>query len=500
MSAVIPLSKYTLEKPYPIGGEPFARRRKGGLWSAASKFTSRAVIILLTGAALIDLPSNSTVSARNEFNFALPHYSADEYMLAAQDKIRVRVHEWRVGGYQEWQALSGDFTINDIGAISLPLIGRINARALTTAELAEAISQRLQVRAGLKVPPETSVEIVSFGPVYIVGQVQNPGEFAFRPGMTMIKALAVAGGVYRGEGGDQARQRVQSIGRLEQAELELRRMYARRARLLAEKAAIESGGEAHIQPPTEVGSTSDVDRLLQEEERVMQARMAALRSKETKLRELIDLYAKGEQTLIAKIKNHAEQLRLAVAGADDAEKLFAKKLIATTRRMNAQNLVTQLEATRLDYDTSLLKVRQELNRANRDLTDMHAEMTAQVTTELQGVESSIELLASKSNAEKSLLGLSESVALNIGSSEASTIKLAFTIKRGHAADNSLNTFSADGDTAVKPGDVIMVSLARPQEAGAVDGDSLPPAPQSKVKVAPPLDPYQEPAALNHWTN
>jgi protein involved in polysaccharide export with SLBB domain len=97
----------------------------------------------------------------------------------------------------EWNAINGEYTVNAGGKISVPLIGEVQASDTTTVELADVLAKRLQQRLNIAQTLNASIEIIKFRPFYIVGDVSNSGEYPFRPGMTVIQALSIAGGLPR---------------------------------------------------------------------------------------------------------------------------------------------------------------------------------------------------------------------------------------------------------------------------------------------------------------
>ena len=106
------------------------------------------------------------------------------HRLGIGDKVKVTVF-----GETE---LSGQFEIGATGMLSLPLIGEIPAKNLSLAEIKDAISARL--RLGYLKDPKVSVEILTYRPFYVHGEVRSGGEFAFKNGVTMRDAVAIAGG------------------------------------------------------------------------------------------------------------------------------------------------------------------------------------------------------------------------------------------------------------------------------------------------------------------
>ena len=63
--------------------------------------------------------------------------------------------------------------------------------------MASEIADRLKERIGLVESPDVSIEIIQFRPFYVVGHVEHPGEYPYRPGMNVLQALAIAGGDVR---------------------------------------------------------------------------------------------------------------------------------------------------------------------------------------------------------------------------------------------------------------------------------------------------------------
>lgn len=115
----------------------------------------------------------------------LPPYQVKAYRLGGGDQIRIIT-------FGEDQ-LTGQFRINDQGDLALPLLGSVRAAGLTTTALADRISDDLRERQLLK-NPSVSVEVQSYRPVFVLGEVAKPGEYAYQPGMTVLTAVAVAGG------------------------------------------------------------------------------------------------------------------------------------------------------------------------------------------------------------------------------------------------------------------------------------------------------------------
>ncbi len=132
---------------------------------------------------------NTTVwkdRSRDGFSYA-PIYAnnrADPYQLDTGDIVRVDVFEQG--------NLSRLYRIDGGGFISMPLIGSVLARGLTTQALEQEVAEKL--RRSYVRDPKVTVEISTHRPFYILGEVRNSGQYPFVIGMTIETAVAIAGG------------------------------------------------------------------------------------------------------------------------------------------------------------------------------------------------------------------------------------------------------------------------------------------------------------------
>ncbi len=115
--------------------------------------------------------------------------SAD-YLLGPADKVRVTV-------YGE-PSLSGEFFVSGTGVMSLPLIGEIKAGGMTLGQFQLAVQKSLS--DGYLKEPRVSAEVLTFRPFYILGEVEKPGTYPYTAGLTVLNAVATAGGfTYRAD-------------------------------------------------------------------------------------------------------------------------------------------------------------------------------------------------------------------------------------------------------------------------------------------------------------
>jgi len=107
-----------------------------------------------------------------------------EYKLGSGDKIRLIIF-----GEPD---LSGEFTISGDGVVALPLIREVKATGLTASQLQMNVENAF--KEGYLKDPRVSIEVLSFRPFYILGEVNKPGEYPYSNGITVVNAVALASG------------------------------------------------------------------------------------------------------------------------------------------------------------------------------------------------------------------------------------------------------------------------------------------------------------------
>lgn len=115
----------------------------------------------------------------------IPDADASIYHLGPGDQIRLLT-------YGD-QSLSGQFRLDAGGNITVPLVGTLHAAGMTPQILQTTVEARLK-QLGLYNKPSVSVEVLQYRPIFVLGEVAKPGQYPYQPGMTVLTAVAVAGG------------------------------------------------------------------------------------------------------------------------------------------------------------------------------------------------------------------------------------------------------------------------------------------------------------------
>lgn len=147
--------------------------------------STRAVGLSLLFASIVfatSIPWFAASAQQQEQPPAAP--TAGTYILGPNDRVRVKVY-----GEQD---IGGEYEVDSTGQISVPLAGHITAEGLTTKELERSIASALA--KGIVRNPRVNVEVALYRPYYILGEVKKGGEYPYRLGLTVLDAVASAGG------------------------------------------------------------------------------------------------------------------------------------------------------------------------------------------------------------------------------------------------------------------------------------------------------------------
>jgi protein involved in polysaccharide export with SLBB domain len=159
-----------------------ARSARDALWSSGVSI-ARLLTAALAAAAIASGSGAAPIPVSDS-----PASIAD-YQLGPGDKLRLIT-------FGE-DTLSGEFFVSDSGEVSLPLVGDLKAAGLSVDAFQEKVRTAL---ADYLKDPRVSVEVENYRPVYILGEVNRPGQYPFTAGMTLLNAVATASGfTYRAD-------------------------------------------------------------------------------------------------------------------------------------------------------------------------------------------------------------------------------------------------------------------------------------------------------------
>lgn len=394
--------------------------------------------------------------------------AGEPYRLGPQDRLEVKVSDLRAGtgeAYQ-WQAFEGEFTVTPSGQVALPVVGEIEASGRTTTEVAAELTERLKAKAGLATKPDASVQVVKFRPIYVLGSVEKPGEYDYRPQLSVLQAVSIAGGMQRVPTDlllRFTRDAVQARGDIAELSATRLALIARQARLDAEIK------ETPVTFPVELESRTkepEIARILREERLTLTTRRAALDAQILNLKQYKQFLTEQIASLTAKDVKTGDQLDLMKSELSRIAGLVAKGLSAMPRQIEASQTIATLESNRLDIQIAVIRARQDISKADRDILDLRDQRRNVALQESAETRIKLNETEAKIGAANNLLRQAEitSPAAVLANSEAFAKPDYVILRRRGGKAESL---PADEDDLLQPGDVVRVQprMSAPSAAG-----------------------------------
>ena len=376
--------------------------------------------------------------------------AAPPYALAVSDTLRIKVVQWKAGNstFEEWTALSGDYVVGADGNVNFPMLTPIEGAGKTSTELAATLGATLQQTLGLSTAPTVSVEIAAYGPIFVTGDVSTPGEYKFAPNLTVVKALALAGGERRSidPSARPEREMLTTSGALTVLQEEHRRLLVRRARLDAELAGLEQ-----IAVPSELDGAADVEAMVAAETAILSAqrRQAAAQSSSLTdqvalLNRQIEAFGQKQTGIEAQLVSARDQLGKITVLSDDG-------LALASRVTSLQTSVSDLESRLLDTQTTTMQAQQDIAAAEREQARLTDQRLSDMSLESQTVDGQIAALKLKIATQQ---GLVQEAGLYTGLSVPGQAapSIAYSIVRNG------EEITADLNTSIEAGDVVVARM------------------------------------------
>lgn len=358
--------------------------------------------------------------------------------MSQVDRIQLRV--W---GYAD---LTGEYSIDPDNSISLPRIGRVEVAGLKPAELEELLVERIGALARSDV--SVSVEATRFRPYYISGLVARSGAIEWRPGLKVIQAISLAGGIWRSTSGSSGGQLPISGASRHQAQTQLTFALTQLARLKAEKegvSAVETSARVAALLDTAPPSSREALATVMARQNGMLAELQSMEKSQIEgLQKERESAARELEAAEVQRKAMEDQLELTRTMLRDIENLKDQKLVTKNRYLTQR---TDLLTSEVRY----AEARSLIARATARLASLDQQILAVPQRRRTALNERIETL--EREAAQLEITLSEP-----GQSAASDmLKLEYHIARD--GDGGVQTTAATLFTEVRPGDVIIVSGA-----------------------------------------
>ena len=403
---------------------------------------------------------------------------ADEivYRLGPEDKVRLKVFEWRASQDQvfEWKALNDDFIVSANGSLSVPLIGDVPVKGMPPEDAAREIGERLRKRMGLMAPPDTALDIVQYRPFFVAGDVVHPGPYPFHPGLTVLEAVAIAGGVLRPADLGFARigrEVIAGEGDLGQLAREYDAAVARRARLQAEVA--DAPGVPMPAAFASRASSPGVVQAIKAETQIFDAHRRAFATQTAALQDLKTFLQKEVESLTAQLATIDTQTTLINKELTGVASLVEKGMAVAPRQLALERSIAQIQGDRLGMETNKLRVLGEISKADIALIELRNSRATEAATELRDVQSKLDDIVVRTETGTRLLYEARITAPRLLADRARKQAREPSYALVRRTGTGPETLAVDDATDMAPGDTVKVTLPLPAD-GPADLDAAAP--------------------------
>ena len=362
------------------------------------------------------------------------------------------------------EQLNRQVSIGPDGRLSLPLVGQVVAQGMTIEDLSKTFKERLQkyYSEDLDITVMLQPNEIHSRSIFVAGDVSNPGVYPYRPDMTVMHVVSVAGGLYRAtfEASDQDRSTMLR-GDIARTQNRVNQLGATIARLQAEMAnspKINAASEELVGIPPDA-----LKAILTQEQAILDMRMDELRIKEASDKQLKDIAIRSLDAAKEQLRSVDTRIGLAKQRLEATNSLIAKGFSQGSQRLELEGTIASMEGEKSQYTADVAT--QEAAVINYD-SGMEAFMQARKTellTDLNSTKRERDALVSTLNDSiKALKAYDEATS--------STEEAVITYSLLRTKDGQTEEIPASELTPVEPGDLIRVSKVLASGTASVSGD------------------------------
>ncbi|MBR0858128.1 polysaccharide biosynthesis/export family protein [Bradyrhizobium liaoningense] len=362
--------------------------------------------------------------------------------------------------------LGGDYTVEPDGAISIPMLGRFVVKGRALDELRTDIAVSFMSMMGRSANVE--IRIAERSPVYVLGAVKNPGAYKHVPGMIVLHAIALAGGLDRGEGSltgliEGARE----MERLRSATVQVEHLLVRRARLEAER-----DGATSLSVPVQLVALAKekmaTRTFIATENTILRAEQARRLQQVREVASKTDSARSEVEALRRKLEQADAQRDMRLERLGDLQKLKDKGWATSTNVVALRTELSDIEAHRQDYLVQIAQAEARLMDAEEAGPRLSSEDAANLAKAIANIDKEIAAAQETMASARALAGVLQKKTN--GATEAEAYEIVRQSREGP------QTLSATEMSSLLPGDVIKVIA---KTTSSVLPSLLAPAPQSE---------------------
>ena len=403
----------------------------------------------------------------------------DRLKVAFYERLDVEEDKWgrtssALRGIQLRPELSGEYTVEEDGMISLPMLGTIPVANRSAQQVQAAMMESFEQLLGHK--GMVNVALLERSPIYVLGPVKNPGSYKYVPGATVLHAIAVAGGLDRGT--SDPWQKVEAIREIQKrsgAADALTKLIARATVLKAERDG--TAPKVPLRLMDLIGA-SEANSLVNEQ---IDRRKAVALARKNRARAILSAVESAKQDLVA--YSHTDSLdelvKMRQERVDSIRPLVERNVVSKATLSQVQGELSEAEQRRQDAINQYGMAKQRLASLTAEGLRVQADMENDVAVEIEAVEQQISNNEREVNASDGVLSSLPATRAAFAPSKAAANQVTYQIVR-HTAAGPVSIPSS-GMTLLQPGDLVNIIIGTNEATGlSATPDATTPLPTTPV--------------------
>jgi polysaccharide biosynthesis/export protein ExoF len=415
--------------------------------SAVSTKLLATSVAKLADVAPLGLPERATEAALDP----APAVSGASFAAKMSSVERVNI---RVPGLT---SVSGEYRVNGDGTIAVPGIGRLNVGEVTISEFETQLAAEIQRVSNRET--SVAVEVIDYRPVIVSGVVAHSGAFPWKPGFSVLHVEALAGGLYRGPMLSAASEPITTEREEERAMKAAHGLASALASI--ERLKTEMASSAAYALPSRVASLvskSDQQALLAAQQATLASRISMYNAKVAAAKNAKSIAAKEKSALEEQAVRIQTQLKQRRQLVQKIEYMTERRYARGDRLFEEQVRVAELEERLTTTTIAISRAEVAASAAQQDLESIVLIRNAEIDTELLALEQrkvAFEIdIDSANNIYRRVTGR------NVNTSRfAEPLVPRYEVVRTEFGRSQV--LKADKSFQVLPGDVVVVSMGRP---------------------------------------
>ncbi|MDN5001383.1 polysaccharide biosynthesis/export family protein [Bradyrhizobium sp. GCM10027634] len=400
----------------------------------------------------------------------------DRLKLAFYERVDVEEDKWgrpmsasALRGILQRPELSGEYLVQEDGTISVPLLGLIPVANRSEQQVQEALAERFEQLLGRR--GMVSVLSIERSPIYVLGPVKNAGSFKYVSGLTVLHAIALAGGLDRGA--NEPWQKIEAVREIQKRSGAVDAMLKLLARAAVLKA--ERDGTATNIPPRliELVGSTEAANIVNEQSDRRKAVAIARKNREHAIMTALES-AKQDVAVYGRTEALDELVKLRQDRVNSMRALVDRNVLSMTVLNQVQSELTDAEQRRKDALNQYGMAKQRLASMEAEAMKVQADVKGELETEIEMVERQI------ADNEREL-SISEGVLATLPATRGQFAKeanrMTYEIVR-HTANGPV-AIASSGTSLLMPGDLVNIVTSESAKAqaavSAAPMDDRPPA-------------------------